>query len=79
MRIPNIAIGLQGNLEAIMRNRWKDGVEDVLYSLLRHARVLTIRGNSGAVQDLAAYVTGEFTVGDLSGRSTRACGSPSWA
>lgn len=57
VRIPDITIGQNGSLKAVIYNYYGDKMVSGNYSLLWYAEALTIKNNHGAVQDLAAYVT----------------------
>lgn len=68
VHIPNITIGSQGDLGAIVRNEWWNGEsgadnEGGCYSLLHHASKLEIKDNPNAVKSLVSYVNGTYQLG----------------
>lgn len=69
MHIQDITIGKRGRLDHIIYNQWDNCEEGAnhscgLFSLLPHAKVLTIKNNPRALKDLADYTKGTYAVGN---------------
>ena len=66
--IPALTIGPGGSLSSIVHNRWCNGRSGPFkrkgyYSLIAHAKSITIKENPEALGDLLDYARGEYKVG----------------